>query len=88
MPRWDILKHGDWPRDGKQVSLVKKAERGPGRMKHGAGTACKVQAFFFRIVCIYRNLSKSAIGLASVSPLCPFNTMNSHPKARRQDTTF
>lgn len=49
MLRQDILKHGDWPRDGKQVppSLMKKAERGPGRMKNGAGTACKVQAFFF-----------------------------------------
>lgn len=48
----------------------------------------KFRHIFFRIVCIYRNLSKSAIGLASVSPLCPFNTMNSHPKACRQDTTF
>lgn len=40
--------------------------------------------FFFRNGCIYSNLSKSAIGLASAFSLSQFNTMNYHPKT--QDT--
>lgn len=62
---------------------MKMVERSPGR-RSGSGIASKVLGLFFRNGCIYSNLSKSAIGLASTFSLSQFNAMNYHPKT--QDT--